>query len=173
MNLGLLLRRNALYRPDHTAIVCDGQRLTFNQLERRVNRLSNALLSLGLTKGDKLALILPNCIELLDAYWAAAVTGIVVVPLSPLLRGPGLVSLLNDSDSTAVLTCGAMVPELNNIKGELTAVSRDRFIVTDAATGDGYRSYEDFTSAASDDPPPAVEIADDDVYNIIYSSGTT
>jgi acyl-CoA synthetase (AMP-forming)/AMP-acid ligase II len=173
MNLGLLLRRNARYRPDHIAIVCDGQRLTFSQLERRVNRLSNALLSLGLRKGDKLALVLPNCIELLDAYWAAAVTGIVVVPLSPLLRGPGLVSLLNDSDSAAVLTCGAMIPELNSIKGELGGISSDRFIVTDSATSDGYRSYEDFISAASDDAPPAVEIADDDVYNIIYSSGTT
>jgi len=173
MNLGLLLRRNARYRPDHIAVVCDGQRLTFSDLERRVNQLCNALLSLGLRKGDKLALILPNCVELLDAYWAAAVTGIVVVPLSPLLRGPGLVSLLNDSDSAAVLTCSAMIPELNTIRSELPGISRDRFIVTDAEASDGYRNYGDLTSTASDESPPAVEITDDDIYNIIYSSGTT
>jgi len=173
MNLGLLLSRNARYRPNHIAVVCDGRRLTFDQLEQRVNRLSNALISIGLKKGDKLALILPNCLELLDAYLAAAATGIVVVPLSPLLRGPGLVSLLNDSDSAAVLTCSAMIPDLNSIRGELTGITRDRFIVTDAESREGYYSYRELTSEASEEEPPAVEITDDDIYNIIYSSGTT
>ena len=93
MNLGLLLGQHSRYRPDHLAVVCDEQRLTFRELEAQVNRLANALLSLGLKKGDKLALVLPNCLELLNAYQAAALTGIVVVPLSPLLRGPGLISI--------------------------------------------------------------------------------
>ncbi|MDP9179582.1 MAG: AMP-binding protein, partial [Gemmatimonadota bacterium] len=84
MNLGLLLSRDSRYRPDRLAVVCDDQRLSFREVESRVNRLANALLALGMRKGDKLALVLPNCIELLDAYRAAALTGIIVVPLSPL-----------------------------------------------------------------------------------------
>ena len=65
------------------------ERLTFRQLNARVNRLANALLAAGLGKGDKLATILPNCLEQLEVYLAATKTGIVVVPLSPLLQESG------------------------------------------------------------------------------------
>lgn len=172
MNLGLLLGQHSRYRPDHLAVVCDGDRLTFHELEAQVNRLANALLSLGLRKGDKLAVVLPNCIELLHAYRAAALTGIVIVPLSPLLRGPGLISLLRDSDSAAVLSCGSMIDALNEARSELTEISADRYVLTDAPTGAGYRNLEELTSAANESSP-RMQIDDDDVYNIIYSSGTT
>jgi long-chain acyl-CoA synthetase len=173
MNLGLLLGRHSRYRPDYPAVICEDQRLTFREFERRVNRLANALFSLGVRKGDKLALVLPNCIELLDAYWAAALTGIVVVPLSPLLRGPGLISLLNDSDSIAVLSCGAMVDALNEARPELPKIRDDRFILTDTPGTPEYTDYSELTAKASEDPPPAADLVDDDVFNIIYSSGTT
>ena len=173
MNLGLLLSRDSRYHPDHLAVVCDDQRLTFREVENRVNRLANALLSIGLNKGDKLALVLPNCVELLDAYRAAALTGIVVVPLSPLLRGPGLISLLRDSDSSAVISCAAMIDALNEARSELPGIPADCYILTDAFASPAYRSYAELMESASEDPPKRVEITDDDTYNIIYSSGTT
>jgi len=82
MNIGSLLPRHARYRPDHTAVVFNEHRLSFSEFNRRVNRLANALLDLGLSKGDKVATILPNCLELLEVYWAVAKIGAVVVPLS-------------------------------------------------------------------------------------------
>ena len=172
MNLGLLLGQHSRYRPDHLAVVCEDERLTFRELEAQVNRLANALLSLGLRKGHKLAVVLPNCLELLNVYRAAALTGIVVVPLSPLLRGPGLISLLRDSDSTTVISCGAMVEALNEARRELPAIESDRYILTDAPASAGYRNLAELTAAASESAP-RVHIGDDDVYNIIYSSGTT
>jgi long-chain acyl-CoA synthetase len=172
MNLGLLLGQHSRYRPDHLAVVCEDERLTFPELEARVNRLANTLLSLGLKKGDKLAVVLPNCIELLYVYRVAALTGIVVVPLSPLLRGTGLVSLLRDSDSTAVISCGAMIDALNEARSELPAIAADRYILTDAPASAGYENLGELTSAASESSPRA-DIGDNDVYNIIYSSGTT
>ena len=96
MNVGALLSRHARYRANHLAVVCGAHRLTFRQLADRVNRLANALAAIGLRKGDKLAIVLPNGIELLEAYRAAAQLGLVSVPLSPLLRGEGLVSLLRE-----------------------------------------------------------------------------
>ena len=51
MNLGTLLPRHARFRPDHTAIIFEDQRLTYAQFHRSVNRLANALLNLGITKG--------------------------------------------------------------------------------------------------------------------------
>src|SRR6266542_3582347 len=99
VNIGSLLARHAQYRPYHTAIVFEDRRLTFLELNQRVNRLANALLNLGVRKGDKVATILPNCLELLESYWAVVKIGAVIVPLSQLLRGKGLLNLLRDSDT--------------------------------------------------------------------------
>ncbi len=173
MNVGSLLAWHARFRPDHVAMICGDDRLTFAQLERRVNRLARALTAMGLSKGDKLALVLPNCAELLYAYRAAAMLGIAVVPLSPLLRGSGLASLLRDSDATAVIAAPSMADALDDARSELDSIPPDRYVLTGSTERDGYRSYDSLVAGESDTAPAAVDITDDDVYNIIYSSGTT
>jgi acyl-CoA synthetase (AMP-forming)/AMP-acid ligase II len=173
MNVGSLLPRHAHYRPDHLALICGAHRLTFRELAERVNRLANALTALGLRKGDKLAIVLPNGLELLEAYRAAALLGLVSVPLSPLLRGDGLVSLLRDSESAAVLSCHAMLCELEKARARLPEIASHRWILTDAPGTERYQDYGALTRAARADAPPAVTIGDGDLYNIIYSSGTT
>jgi len=97
----------------------------------------------------------------------------VVVPLSPMLRGQGLTSLLNDSDSAAVFINAAFAEHLTPLKSNLPNIPADRYILTDANNVDGYRVYHFMTAAASDQEPPATKIVADDPYNIIYSSGTT
>lgn len=176
MNIGSLLTRHARYRPDHTAVVFNEHRLSFSEFNRRVNRLANALLDLGLSKGDKIATILPNCLELLEIYWAVAKIGVVVVPLSTLTRGRGLVNLLQDSDVTAVLTNRDFVDEVDAIKPDLPGIGSDRYLVTGEALvidANGYRSYSKLTAASGDQNPRGIEITDEDIFNIIYSSGTT
>lgn len=173
MNIGSLLPRHARYRPDHIALVCDDERLTFSEMETCVNALANALCTLGIKKGDKLALVLPNCAELLHAYRAAALLGVVVVPLSPLLRGTGLITLLRDSDTVVVLACASMVEALDEARRELPEIPACNYILTDAIGVPGYQSYAELTAEASGEPPPSAEIGDDDIYNIVYSSGTT
>ena len=108
VNIGTLLSRHAKYRPNHLALVFEERRLTFNELNKRVNRLANGLLELGLSKGDKIATILSNCLEQLEVYWAVAKLGAVVVPLSPLLQRTGLASVLNDSDTVLVITTAVL-----------------------------------------------------------------
>jgi len=66
MNIGTLTARHARYRPRHTAVVYEGRRFTWLEFDRRVNKLANALLEMGIYKGDKAATILPNCMELLE-----------------------------------------------------------------------------------------------------------
>lgn len=173
MNIGSLPARHARYRPDHTAIVFKEHRLSFSEFNLRVNRLANALLDLGLSKGDKLATILPNCLELLETYWAVAKIGAVVVPLSTLTRGKGLVNLLQDSDVTTVITNPDFAHEVDATKHGLPGIAGDRYLLTGPAVQTGYRSYDQLTASASDQNPQGIEISDDDIYNIIYSSGTT
>lgn len=172
MNVGSLLQRHARYRPDHLAVVCGEHRLSFRELESRVNRVANALAALGLQKGDKLALVLPNRLELIELYRAAALLGLVAVPLSPLLRGSGLISLLRDSDAAAVVGCDATREALDEARAELDGIPPSRWILAGRPSA-GYQEYAALAASAPPSPPPGVEIGGDHPFNIIYSSGTT
>jgi long-chain acyl-CoA synthetase len=172
MNIGALLPRHARYRPDHLAVVFGEDRLTFRQFNARVNRLANALLAEGLAKGDKIATVLPNCLEQLDVYWAAAKTGVVVVPMSPLLQESGLVSLLDNSDSRLVISTASFAGVLDRVRGKLPGISPDRWVLIEGARP-GFRNYAELVERASQAEPPDAALTDADPYNIIYSSGTT
>jgi len=171
LDISQLISRHARYRPEHLAVIYQDQRLTYFQFNQRVNRLAHALLGLGVVKGAKVATILPNCLELLEIYWACAKIGAVVVPMSPLLRGTGLSRLLNDSDTQVVVINAGFIEHLQALRPDLPTVQH--YILTDAEDVAGYLSYCALTAAAPDHDPTGIEISPDDPYNIIYSSGTT
>ncbi len=174
MNIGTLLPRHARYRPDHLALKVAQENLTYVDLNRRVNQLANSLLRAGVRKGDKVATILPNCLELVLMYWAAAKTGIVIVPASPLLQEGGMTTLLNDSDTVLVLADSLFADSLNRARNNLAAIADDRYVLvgTDPATP-GFRSYREFIDGAPHSEPPDALLTDDDIFNLMYSSGTT
>lgn len=116
MDISCLLTRHALGRGDHLAFVCDDMRLTWRELNSRVCQVANALLDIGIRKGDKIATLLGNCPELIEVYWAAARIGAVVVPCSTLLRGAGLLTLLQDSDTRLVITSASQIATLEDRK---------------------------------------------------------
>ena len=173
MNIGSLLPAHARYRGSHTAIVFEDDRLSFREFNARVNRLANAFLNLGVKKGDKIATVLPNCLPLLETYWAVAKIGAVVVPLSPLLRGKALAALIQDSDTETIVVSPEFAEPLAAMKHELRNVANERFIVTGSTAFPGFQNYDALTESASASEPPEIEIVDSDFYNIIYSSGTT
>ena len=174
MNIGSLLTRHSRYRPEHLAFVVGKERLNFLELNSRVNRLANALLDSGIRKGQKMATVLPNCEELMLLYWAAAKTGIVIVPGSPLLQDSGLATLLHDSDTVVVFADAEFAEKLGNIKNELPAIQNEHWILLgESKFNSGFKTYPDFIAGASSDEPPDAQLNDDDVYNIMYSSGTT
>ncbi|MGY5874923.1 MAG: AMP-binding protein [Candidatus Thorarchaeota archaeon] len=173
INIGMMLTRNAQCRPDHIGIVFEDRRLTFHEFNMNVNRIANALRGLGIGKGDKIAIVLPNCLELLELYWGLAKLGAVAVPLSTLLMSSGLKSLITDSDAKLVVTNSQFIEILEAIKGELSNVASDGYILTDKPSSKGYQDYHALKTAAGDTEPESVEIDENEPYNIIYSSGTT
>lgn len=170
MALNALLDRHARYRPDHAALVFGQLRISWSELRDRVDRLIGFLQREGLGKGDALALILDNSPPVIELYLAAAKAGFVVVPLSPLLRGRGLVNLINDAGSRALFTMDRMVGHVESVRDELQVEQMRYFLIDGMA--EGYRPYPDLSVG----PIPILDlpvIGDDDVFNIIYSSGTT
>jgi long-chain acyl-CoA synthetase len=173
MNIGTLFARHARYRPNHQAVVFEEHRLTWREFNKRINRLANTLLKRGIKKGDKIATLLPNCLELLEIYWAAAKTGAVVVPLSTMLLPNALRTLLRDSDSVLVFTNSSFVDSIGSIRENLPHIKEDGYILTDTADQTGFHHYSSLTEAAEDTEPQGTDISDFDEFNIMYSSGTT
>jgi acyl-CoA synthetase (AMP-forming)/AMP-acid ligase II len=161
MNIAGLPTRQARYRPHHVALVWNEERLTYRAFNQRINRCANALHSCwGIGRGDKVATLLPNCVELMEVYWAAAKLGAVAVPLSPLVRGEALRALLLDSDSVLVVTDSERAESLQEIGFPVPCVHIDG-------------AYAEALRAADAGEPAPVHIHAGDPYNIIYSSGTT
>jgi acyl-CoA synthetase (AMP-forming)/AMP-acid ligase II len=174
LNIGALLTRHARYRPEHTALVVDGRELTFQVLNSHVNKLCNALLQSGLCKGQHFATVLTNGLELVTAYWAAAKTGIVIVPCSTLLQKSGLVMLLKDSNAVLVLANGAFSNALEEIRADLPELLNDGIVLVGSTSHTTeFKLYEQWAGSAPDSEPPDCGLTDSDVYNIMYSSGTT
>ena len=172
MNIAGLLSHHARYRPDHPAVVFGDVRLTFREFERRVCRTASALQGLGLGPGDKVATVLGNGLELLEVYCASARTGMVVVPLSPLLRGPALRTLLEDSDTAAVVADASFGETLGSIRASLPGIADNRYLFTGTPPEWGAR-YSAVVGAAPDQETEPASVASDAPFNIIYSSGTT
>lgn len=173
MNIGTLLPRHARYRSDHPALVVGGCTLSYRELNAYVNRFANALLAAGLRKGDKFATVLPNCLELMAAYWAAAKTGLVIVPLSPLLQAHGLKMLLLDSDARLVLGDAGFAEVFRRIRGELPAIGPKAAVLVGHGDADGLIPFGRFVADATEGEPPSACLTGSDVFNIMYSSGTT
>jgi acyl-CoA synthetase (AMP-forming)/AMP-acid ligase II len=172
MTIGAIFSRHAKYRSNHLAVVFGDRRLTYRLFNLEINRLANSLLALGVNRGEKVATLLPNCLELLEVYWACAKIGAVVVPLSTLLRGQAVLALLNDADAVMLVTHSGFAAAVETLKPELPAIAHDRYLLTDGHRN-GFRDYHGLKAAASDHEPEGEAVADDDPFNIIYSSGTT
>ncbi len=173
MNVGSLFQRHARYRGDRTAFVFDQTRLTYKELNEHINRVANALLELGVKKGDKVATLLPNSQELYETYWACGKIGAVVVPLSILLMENALRTLIQDSDSAALITTSQFASTIETLKPDLKAIPEGRCLLIDDHSRPGFKSYHQLKDSSSPAEPQAEEAFPEDPFNIMYSSGTT
>ncbi len=171
MNLGQILKVNAKKFP-HTVALKDRERsLTYPKVNGRVNKLAHSLLSLGLNKGDKVAVLLENSIEIVEVYLATAKTGLVIVPINFRLVGPEVEYIVNNSDSQAFIVHDEFTPTVDGIKPDLENIGPDNYIVV-GAEREGYREYEEFIRGAPESEPEA-KVEPRDTWILIYTSGTT
>lgn len=170
LQLDQIVHRHARWRPSAPAVTFEDTTVDWRAFGKRVNRVANTLASLGIGKGDKVATVAANSMELLETYFAVPMLGAVLVPLSPLLLPSGLASLLRDSDAKCLITQKSMLPVLRVIEGELSAELRQRVLVIDGAEP---LDYHALSEQASDADPARAALTENDLYNIMYTSGTT
>jgi len=176
--LGRLIPRHARYRPGHAAVIAPADdrevRLDWRELDDYVNRWANALAGLGVVRGDRVATVLPNAIELVAGYWACFALGAAAVPLSMLLNPSGLASLLGDAMPRVIVSTAALRPLLDAARAA-GAGADAAWVLVDASEDDerdGYRSAAKLWADASP-APPAADVGADDLATIMYTSGTT
>jgi acyl-CoA synthetase (AMP-forming)/AMP-acid ligase II len=171
INLGRIFSINAKKWPAAPALRDARRRFTWREAEERCNRLANALLGLGLTKGDKVACLLENRIEIVELYVAAAKVGLVVVPVNFRLVASEVKYIALNSDARAVITEDEFAPIIDEIRGDLEALVPGGLVNVGAPRG-GYSDYDALLAAAAPERP-TVEVRPDDVWIILYTSGTT
>ncbi len=167
--LGGVLVRHARYRPNRLAVACGEERLTYREFNAYVNRWANALAGMGVRRGDRVATVLPNSLELLATYWACAKLGAAAVPLSPLLLAGGLVALLDDARPRVAVVGETARRMLADAGPELVAAPE---LVTIDGGGGSQPTFATLCAAASAAEPEAVVEADD-LLTVMYTSGTT
>ncbi len=115
LTIGEAVKVNARKYPTKLAFKDEKGALTFRQLDERTNRLANALLALGLRKGDKLSVVLQNCIEFAEVYLAGAKAGIVVVPVNWRLTPQEAEYVVNNSDAVRKKTVDKVLKAMTEV----------------------------------------------------------
>jgi len=155
--------------PERTAIVFEGKKYTFGQLNGRVDRLANALVQLGVKKGDRIAMLQVNCNQFVEAYFATAKLGAIYVPLNFRAKGDELTYMLNSSESSTLLIGERYIDLVNSLRSNLTSV---RYFISIESRHDNMLYYEDML-ASSSAGEIVTEIDDDDTTILVYTAGTT
>ncbi len=171
MNIGQIPAKWARMTPDNEAIIdsTTGRRITFVDLDTHVRKLANALLGLGLEKGDRVGVLSMNSIEYCALYFACGRAGLIAQPMNWRLSPPELKKIIDNGGPRVYITQGQFAEVSAETKGMVDCVEH---WLEYGAGGDG--SYEALVEAAPDtEPEGSDQIGNDDPFFILYTGGTT
>jgi acyl-CoA synthetase (AMP-forming)/AMP-acid ligase II len=170
MDLGGLVARNARMMPEKEAVVYEGSRYTWKEVNERVNAVANTLIALGLKKGDKVAMWMMNTDHFVFAFYGITKAGGVAVPVNFRIAPPEAEYIFDNSDSMAVIfddifeqAIREMKPRLKKVKAYYSA-GAGSFAGIDTLASVLVKGLKD---------EPGVTVDEYDESEIIYTSGTT
>ncbi len=171
-NIGNYAKVAAARYGDREAITCmtTGRRLTFRQVNQRINGLANGLLGLGIRNGDKTAFLSFNRHEIVETYFALGKIGSIGLPLNYRLSPPEMAELMTFCDAENLIFDDAFTNLVRELRPKLPAVKR--FICFGTEIPDFALSYEDLIRRSSLEEPD-VEITEEDSQYLNLTSGTT
>lgn len=169
MNVGYVLKRSASNFPDKSALIFGDQRIDYRNLNIRVNCLSNSLLNMGLKKGDRIAVLLHNCPEFIEIYFACAKSGGIIVPINNLLRIRELKEILEYIEPRFLIFDKEFDQIVHTSSAGIKSID---FLITLQEESEVFQKYNDLVINGDDDEPK-VKVSDDDIGSIFLTSGTT
>lgn len=171
-NIGATLEKAATRYNEKIAIhfEFDNLSLTYRELNKRVNQFANSLRSIGIHKGDHVAVMLPNCPEFPLTWLALAKLGAVMVPVNMRYEAHDLEYILNDSDATSLVIYTERVPLFRKIQPCCPGIKK--ILRVGDGEGDIGRSLVELAHNAPTDLEP-IPLVLNDLMNIQYTSGST
>ncbi len=161
-----MLQSAAEQYPDSEALVCGDTRLSYRELQERVGCIAGGLAQKGVGAGDRVALLLGNGVEFVEASFAIAQLGAIIVPVSTRDQRPGIAHILNDCGAALLIYDAAMAERLPDA-AEVPAL-RERIAVGAAS---GPTSFSTLLQAEPERQVAAV--FEEETAAILYTSGTT
>ncbi|MCC6348182.1 MAG: acyl--CoA ligase [Candidatus Eisenbacteria bacterium] len=172
-----LLADSARRLPDKVALVCDGQRLSYAELEARSNALAHALVRRGVIRGDRVVVFSDNTVQAVVAYWAILKANAVACMVNSQTRIEKLTMMLADCGAAALVSdarhAATFVEAVGRSPGVRTVIVSGALDGERSARLTGLASWDDAVAEGPRDVPPARLNLDHDLSSIIYSSGTT
>ncbi|GAB3285268.1 class I adenylate-forming enzyme family protein [Parahaliea aestuarii] len=165
-----ILALHGRWRGAREALVCEGQRLNWREFSAANHRFAHALHGAGIARGDRVAVVMSNGVEMAITLFGCMAAGAVSVPINLSVTDDAIVAMLTDAAVRAVVVTADQQQRLQALRSRLPA-SLSLF-VSSGPEGDGWVNFARF-SADQPDALPAVELAGTDFLNVIYSSGTT
>ena len=167
------LENSADRLPEKVALVCDGRRLTYTQVEEQANRMANALIAQGVQRGERIGLFLTNSVELVISIFGVLKAGAVFVVINQTTKADKLAYILNNCQAAGLVTWSNQVP----LAGQLLAqVPSLRFAwISGQASGmplEKMAAFDQVLASAPIERPPRRNI-DLDLACLIYTSGST
>ena len=163
---------HARLTPHKLAVRDSHRRLSYAEWDARATRLAAGLLGLGLTQGDRVAVIAHNRLEWMEIYAGMARAGLLVVPLNFRLTGPEIAYILGHAEVGAVIAGPGFCATVDGVRAELT-LPAGRFIALGAETEpEGWTGYEALLEGA-DTAMAMPEVGPKDPCALMYTSGTT
>jgi len=175
-------RRNAGKYPNKLALVYKDKGLTYKEFNERVNRTANGLLSLGLKRGDIIAVLSDHCFPFFEIQWACFKTGVIWQEINPLSIQPaeGVAFQLNNTGAKVLFVKEKIASPVATFKGiEMVDSIRPRLkevrrYISFGTPMDYMESYDEWVSKSPSTEPPGVEQSKlDDLIFLLASSGTT
>ncbi|MEJ2008336.1 MAG: fatty acid--CoA ligase [Acidobacteriota bacterium] len=154
-------------------VVCEEHRFTYREFNERCDRLSNALLRLGLKQGERVAFLSFNCHRLLEAYYGVPQLGAILLPLNIRLSGEELAYILNDAEPSVLFFDPEFIPLIEALRPGIRSV-RHHIALRGAAPAWAHpKSYDEVLAEAEPAEIDYRNIDENSVAELFYTSGTT
>jgi long-chain acyl-CoA synthetase len=153
------------------AIVCGDTRYTWDEFDQRTDALARGLASLGVQRGQRVAVMMLNCHRYLELYYACARMGAVIVPLNIRLARPEVVFILNDSETKVLVVDKTFA---SYVTGRDTFPTVETVLYNGDEKPEGMMHFEDLVNRGAQIPQSAdQEMEDNDLSGLYYTGGTT
>jgi long-chain acyl-CoA synthetase len=166
-----VIRINAGLYGRKSAVVCGDEHLSWADFHRRTNQVANALLAVGLGRGDKVCLVMNSSILMFELIWGVIKAGGVVVPLNVMMAGESLGLTIDDCDAHMLFADDSTCDAVDGVRVSLKNIRADAYFLAGAVHA-GWKSADDLICTGLDAEVP-LRLTDQDSMNIIYSSGST